>query len=66
MFNCVLHKPIINKTQEMSFHAKCTFADHMPAVVHGEEIAQANQYKYLGVHLDKRNLAERSMCQWLL
>ena len=40
----------VSKTQEMIFYAKCIVADHLPVVIHGEEIAQIGQYKYLGVH----------------
>ena len=47
-------KLIINKTQEMIFDAKCIIADHLPVVIHGEEIAQIGQYKYLGVYLDNK------------
>ena len=32
----------------------CIVADHLPVVTHGEEIVQANQHKYLGVHLDNK------------
>ena len=38
----------------MIFDAKCIVADHLPVVIHGEEIAQIGQYKYLGVHLDNK------------
>ena len=41
----------VSKTQ-MIFDAKCIVADHLSVVIHGEEIAQIGQYKYLGVHLD--------------
>ena len=30
----------VSKTQEMIFDAKCIVADHLPVVIHGEEIAQ--------------------------
>ena len=39
----------VSKTQDMIF-----YADHLPVVIHGEEIAQIGQYKYLGVHLDNK------------
>ena len=35
----------VSETQEMIFDAKCIVADHLP--IHGEEIAQIGQYKYL-------------------
>ena len=41
----------------MIFDAKYNDADHLPVVIHGEEIAQISQYKYLGV----TNLAGMSM-----
>ena len=30
----------VNKTQEMIFYAKCIVTDHLPVLIHGEEIAQ--------------------------
>ena len=55
----------VSKTQEMIFDAKCIVADHLPVVIHGEEIAQICQYKYLGVHLDNKlswNVHVHSAC----
>ena len=56
----------------MIFDAKCIVADHLPVVIHGEEIVQIGQYKYLGVHLDNKlswNVHVHSVCskvhQWL-
>ena len=40
----------VSKTQEMICYVKCIVADHLPVVIHGEEIAQIGQYKYLGVN----------------
>ena len=45
--SCV-HKLGVSKTQEMIFYVKLFGADHLPVVVHGEDIAQICQYKYLG------------------
>ena len=44
----------VSKTQQMFFDAKFIVADHLPVVIHSEEIAQIGQYKYLGVHLDNK------------
>ena len=55
----------VSKTQEMIFDAKCIVADHLPDVIHGEEITQIGQYKYLGVHLDNKlswNVHVHSAC----
>ena len=55
----------VSKTQEIIFDAKCIVADHLPVVIHGEEIAQIGQYKYLGVHLDNKlswNVHVHSVC----
>ena len=55
----------VSKTQDMIFDAKCIAADHVPVVIHGEEIAQISQYKYLGVHLDNKlswNVHVHSVC----
>ena len=49
----------------MIFDAKCIVADHLPVVIHGEEVAQIGQYKYLGVHLDNKlswNVHVHSVC----
>ena len=49
----------------MIFDAKCIVADHLLVVIHGEEIAQISQYKYLGVHLDNKlswNVHVHSVC----
>ena len=46
-------------------NAQCIVADHLPVVIHGEEIAQIGQYKYLGVHLDNKfsqNVHVHSAC----
>ena len=51
---CNINHLKLNKTQEMIFDAKCIVADHLPVVIHGEEIAQIGQYKYLGVYLDNK------------
>ena len=55
----------VSKTQEMIFDAKFIVADHFPVVIHGEEIAQIGQYKYLGVHIDNKlswNVHVHSAC----
>ena len=59
----------VSKTQEMIFEAKCIVADHLPVVIHGEEITQIGQYKYLGVHLDNKlswNVHVHSVCSKVL
>ena len=55
----------ISKTQEMIFDGKCIVVDHLPVVIHGKEIAQIGQYKYLGVRLDNKlswNVHVHSVC----
>ena len=55
----------ISKTQEIIFYANCIVAGHLPVVIHGEEIAQIGQYKYIGVHLDNKlswNVHVHSVC----
>ena len=55
----------VSKMQKMIFDAKCIVADHLPVVVHGEEIAQIGQHKYPSVHLDNKlswNVHVHSVC----